>query len=594
MAQMIPPRVNEKTPPGERLLFDKFKNDPATTGWIVLHSLGVAKHPERTEGELDFVVMVPDEGILFLEVKSGRVSRNAGVWYYGTGPFAKKSLVGPFRQASEAMYGIRAELSKKAPGYKNFLYYSAAVFTLIDFDEVSPEWHSWQVLGRSMLTRMPISKCCLNVFRQARKHLQTVSSAKWFNDLESRPSVDQIKDMAALLRGDFEYVEDPRSGIDSSERNIIRFTEEQYSALDVLEENSRVVFKGPAGSGKTFLAIEAVRRSVGKGSRVLFACYNRLLGRWLEDEIRVCMGGTAELVKVGTFHKILTQLSGVKVPAENDREFWMKTLPETVLMRCLEGGIKAPQFDFIVLDEAQDLLSEEYLDVLDLLLEGGLAGGRWAFFGDYEKQAIYSDDKAGEAGLLEALEIRSPSFFKFPLRVNCRNVAPVAIGIETICGLHPGYSKILREDEDESALEVHFYRDSEGQKTVLETILNQLRETYTADEIVILSSKEDTSSASGLYSQHNLSHMVSPFRSRDSPAGSIKYTTIHSFKGLESPVIVISDITKVRGDKALSLLYVGMSRARTKLILLISEKNRKDYLAQIQSGLFKRKGKGGS
>jgi hypothetical protein len=46
----------------------------------------------------------------------------------------------------------------------------------------------------------------------------------------------------------------------------------------------------------------------------------------------------------------------------------------------------------LVIDEAQDLLEDEYLDVLDLLVKGGLAGGRWAFFGDFERQAIYISD----------------------------------------------------------------------------------------------------------------------------------------------------------------------------------------------------------
>jgi len=592
MAQMIPPRVNEKAPPGERLLFDKFKNDPATENWIVLHSLGVAKHPERTEGELDFVVMVPEEGILFLEVKSGRVSRESGLWKYGTGPFAKTSLVGPFRQASEAMHAIRSDLAKKKSEYRSLLYFSAAVFTLIDFDEVSPEWHSWQVVDKSKLMRMPISRCCLHIFQQARKHLESVPSAKWYNNRKSRPSHTQVKDIAGFLRGDFEYVEDPRSGIETSEKNIIRFTEEQYSALDVLEENSRVVFKGPAGSGKTFLAIEAVRRAAGRKRRVLFACYNRLLGHWLEDAICTLMGDSSALVEAGTLHKIMLQLSGLKVPRQDDTDFWEKSLPEAVVMRALEGTIKIPQFDFIVLDEAQDLINEEYLDVLDLLLEGGLAGGRWAFFGDYEKQAIYSDSKKVKPSLLELLEKRSPALFKFPLRINCRNVASVAIGIETICGLHPGYSKILRNDEDEKALEIHFYKDSDDQQTLLADVLNNLKQTYMPDEIVVLSLKEDASSACCLYSQKNDEHMLSTFRDNNPSAGSIKYTTIHSFKGLEAPVIVISDITRVRGDKAISLLYVGMSRARTKLILLINEKSRAAYLSQVQSGLLKRKGKG--
>ena len=592
MAQLIPPRINEKAPPGERLLFDRFKNDSATEGWIVLHSLGVAKHPKRSEGELDFVVLVPGEGILCLEIKSGRVSREDGLWKYGTGPFAKASLVGPFRQASEAMHALRTHLSNTDAEFRGLLYFSAAIFTLVDFDEISPEWHPWQVLDRSRISRTPISTCCLNVFQRARNHLKNVPSAKWFDSKRSRPSISQIRKIANILRGDFDCIEDPRSSIESAECKILKFTEEQYSALDVLQENPRVVFKGPAGSGKTFLAVEAVRRSVGEGKRVLFVCYNRLLGQWLKNDISLLMGDRAELVTVGTLHKIMMQLSGLKVPVQNDQLFWSQTLPGMVVDRGLEGVIKAPQFDFIVLDEAQDLINEEYLDVLDLLVVGGLAGGRWAFFGDYERQAIYSENNQVDVDLLKILEDRCSSFFKFPLRANCRNIAPVAIGIETVCVLYPGYSKILNEGDDQDSLKAYFYKDVKHQQEILENILDKLKPYYGGSEIVILSPKEGVSSANCLYSENTSKHLLSPLRKVDDLTNSIKFTTIHSFKGLEAPVVIITDISKISDEQAISLLYVGMSRARTKLVLLIDTKSRNEYMEQVQNGLFKRKGRG--
>ena len=68
---------------------------------------------------------------------------------------------------------------------------------------------------------------------------------------------------------------------------------------------------------------------------------------------------------------------------------WSDTLPDLVMDRILDGVIDAPIFEYLIVDEAQDILSEKYLDILDLLTEGGLAGGHWAFFGDFERQALY-------------------------------------------------------------------------------------------------------------------------------------------------------------------------------------------------------------
>ena len=41
----------------------------------------------------------------------------------------------------------------------------------------------------------------------------------------------------------------------------------------------------------------------------------------------------------------------------------------------------------------------------------------------------------------------------------------------------------------------------------------------------------------------------------------VKFSTIHSFKGLESPVIIVVDIEEVSGTRPQSLLYVSMSQS---------------------------------
>ncbi len=59
--------------------------------------------------------------------------------------------------------------------------------------------------------------------------------------------------------------------------------------------------------------------------------------------------------------------------------------------------------------------------------------------------------------------------------------------------------------------------------------------------------------------------------------GHICYSTIHSFKGLESPVVIVRDINRISGEQYEALLYVGMSRARVRLILLMHESCREAW-----------------
>jgi phosphate starvation-inducible protein PhoH len=43
------------------------------------------------------------------------------------------------------------------------------------------------------------------------------------------------------------------------EAELKQYIDEQYMALDAMETNSCVVFAGPAGTGKTLLAVEAAK-----------------------------------------------------------------------------------------------------------------------------------------------------------------------------------------------------------------------------------------------------------------------------------------------------------------------------------------------
>jgi superfamily I DNA and RNA helicase len=57
----------------------------------------------------------------------------------------------------------------------------------------------------------------------------------------------------------------------------------------------------------------------------------------------------------------------------------------------------------------------------------------------------------------------------------------------------------------------------------------------------------------------------------------IAYTSIQSYKGLEAPVIVITDITELDDDWNRVVNYVGLTRARTALIVSADKKLKKEY-----------------
>ena len=572
MARMIPPIYPGDTPQGERHVFALLQNDPDTKGWVVLHSLGISHHKTKRTAEIDMVILVPGLGVLCLEIKGTTVSRHEGIWDYGY----KTSVEGPFRQASTAMHALRKSVAYQASIFGDILFWSGVIFTYQLFNERSPEWHSWQCIDRHDLTRHPISRLVTTMLEKAHSHSASKSgSARWYDDEKSRPTAGNVSALAQIMRGDFEAVASPRDMVRQAEQTIKALTEEQYSVLDALEDNDRILVNGLAGTGKTVLAIEAARRASLAGSTVLLVCFNKLLGEWIAEETAGFDSRGRGSIRVGHIHGLMRDIVGKGNPVGAGSEYWSKELPEQTLL-SLWSNENAQKYDVLIVDEAQDVLSAEYLDVLSELLVGGLAGGKWLIFGDFENQAIYLGNSGCSAvELTQALVERSPHHTRHKLYVNCRNAERIATVLSLVCSLSPGYKKTI-QDVEGAEVEPLFWKDEAAQQGMLSKTLHELRTVYGVQDIVVLSTRKDVDSCAARLAEDSAS-VLSPLRNASRAGTSaVRYATIHAFKGLEAPAVVVTDITSLV-DEQRSLLYVAMSRARIRLVLLMRESCRDAY-----------------
>ena len=107
------------------------------------------------------------------------------------------------------------------------------------------------------------------------------------------------------------------------------------------------------------------------------------------------------------------------------------------------------------------------------------------------------------------------------------------------------------------------------------------------DDVMILSPRRLENSAVASVEQICDMPLFDCSRTLDTPQRCIRFSTIHSFKGLESQVVILVDIEKVDDDRSQSLLYVGMSRARSLLILMIHERARGSIDTRIRAALEK-------
>lgn len=571
MARMIPPFYVDNTPHGERRVFELLQNDPDTKDWVVLHSYGVSNHQSKRNAEIDMVVLVPMYGVLCLEIKGSKVSRREGVWDYGY----KTSTEGPFRQASTAMHAIREIVGHKDALCRKVLFWSGVLFTSQAFYEHSPEWHQWQFIDALELSRKPISKLIINMLECAHKHSASLKgSSYWYDKEQSRPSGKNIQRLLQLMRGDFEAVTSFKEVLAHAESTIKNLTEEQYSVLDSLEDNHRILINGLAGTGKTVLAIEAARRASKKGASVIIVCFNRLLSEWISGELSKFSKDADVAIKAVHIHGLMREIVGKTLPVKDSKEYWQKELPEQALYK-LWGSENAKKYDVLIVDEAQDILTDEYLDVLGELLAGGLAGGKWLIFGDFKNQDIYiGSSECSKENITIQLAERAPQHAKHNLFVNCRNAEKIATTLALVCGLNPGYKKTIQDFEG-ADVEPIFWKEDKDQLFILNKLIDELVPNFGFNGVVVLSTRRDeVSCASKL--RENRKTALYPLRSIQGSDERVSYSTIHAFKGLEARAVIVTDITSLN-DEQRALLYVAMSRSRIRLVLLMHESCREPY-----------------
>lgn len=556
---MMPAFFPEDAPPGEQAVYQALATGD-TDGWQVLHSLAIANHVKNPEGEADFVVIAPSLGILVIEVKSHHTihfdaDNPRGEWQLGSHARTKR---GPFQQAREAFFSIRNALQKNFDvGAIPMVY--AVWFTGVPARRQlpeTPEWSRWQVMDSEDLQRDPIG-AVRRTLKLGRAHLADKFGHHAFQNHE--PDRAAAQRLAGFLRPNFDVgiLTGARRG--AREAQLVHFLDEQYEALDAMLDNPSVLFTGPAGSGKTLLAMEAARRESEQGNRGRLICFNSLLGRRIASDMASVQG-----VEVGTLHRQLLALTGAVVPDEAVAAFWARALPELALEMLLDRKDEEKD-DFLVIDEVQDLLTEPYLDVFDQMVKGGLTRGRVLMFGDFERQAIF-DDGSGRA----LLRRRLPSLPTSRLLFNCRNLPAIGTTVNVFSGLTPGYSRYRRQD-DGARPRLLSYRYGTDQTPHLRKAIEELRdEHFELSEVVVLSPLAEGSVASTT-SDEWLRKVLKRADGRAPKKGELRYASIQEFKGLETPAVVVTDLNRSVIPNFESVMYVGLTRATDRLYGIIEE-----------------------
>lgn len=561
MAIMIPPAISPDIKSNaEKNIFEWFKNAIGTEDWVVLHSLGIANHCKVIHGETDFLVIAPNLGIFALEVKGGRVKRKLGKWsYINKYGDVDTKVRGPFDQAWEGIYSIRTSIETKLDSQhqnlKNLMFGIGVMFPDIDYDTVGVDEEPWQVFD-------------INDGKNVRAFVERIGEGaenlrKRLNCSEDYilPTKDDVLYIANILRGDFDRKVPLSIKQKYTEEDMLTLTREQSLCIEQLEDNARCMIKGTAGTGKTLLAIEAAKRASSSGEKVAFFCFNKTLGEWLNKYFEDFPQEVRPMF-VGTFHSYMIRLlnsKGISFEIPNDskerNDFYNEILPKLVIQSKV-----LINYDRIIVDEAQDLMMDLYLEVMNDSLMNGLNRGKWIMFGDFSMQSIYIEG-ISEKDLLVKLE-KETFFATFKLTRNCRNTKKICIDIENIVGIPE--NSALEDIVGSPAVDHVIYSNEEDQKMkLIEIITSLIQKNISKKDIVILSPKKREDSVVNLIDGITIKDYSAY------GAGNISYSTIQGFKGLESSSVILTDIESYENKK---LIYVGLSRARFDLHVLETQK----------------------
>ena len=121
------------TPTSELQLYRMFQNCPEMNNWTVIHSS--SHQGDHSAREIDFVALIPNYGILCIEVKGGGFYIRHGQWHRWRDGAPVES---PTRQSEQAMYALQKELSQTY-GPNSILAQTPAECCVVFIDTEWPE-----------------------------------------------------------------------------------------------------------------------------------------------------------------------------------------------------------------------------------------------------------------------------------------------------------------------------------------------------------------------------------------------------------------------------------------------------------------------
>lgn len=497
---------------------------------IVLANLRLVD--EEKDHEADLVVLLPDVGILVLEVKGGGVWFEGGKWWQGSG--GKKRKIHPVEQALKSKYAIRSYVEADprwgSRGHVAWAHGVVTPYSSFSDDFAAPDCPRWALHDRDDLDDDLLERLELNA--------QTGGQGK------RAPTHDDVELVMQILSGRGQSSHDFNSDAEERQARADRLTSEQLALLKVTRLLNRVEIRGGAGTGKTVLALTQAKELTAGGQgrpaqRVALLCYSVGLAQFMKRQVDMWPRRQRPAF-VGTYEDF-GALLGASGGDDNDSGWWEQRLPSLMadLARSLPDG---KTFDAFVVDEAQDFADSWWTPILAALRDeedGGLY--------------IYSDENQR----IFARFGRPPvQLVPLVLDDNLRNTRQIH---QAFAPLAP--TRMSSHGSD--GPEVTFIHADDPMDVADEAIELLLEAGWKPGNIALLTTSSKHTEHDNRVELDGKEGYWRTFWDDD-----VFYGHVLGFKGLERPAVVLCINEHAPRDRSRERLYVGMSRATDHLIVV--------------------------